>query len=349
MGAQYLIMKKFLIVSLLILSSFIFSFPVYAQEVGVVDTAGTPTENSEPPKDFVIAKLTNIPGVTDTTPDTFRKFLNSVYAYGVGLAGTLAVLMLMFWGFQYMLSETPFGISESTKRLGEIFLGLILILSPIIIFGIINPQILSFDISLWKSLSLPTDGGNVDLIGLMNKCDEVQASIRNETGVPLKQGATWQNSNQESQCCGIMTRKESAGEMCSVEAVGNGESWCDCSPVEIVVEPHKIEGIVLVLWTQSGIFLPKQYAYAVRPKDRDTKIYNSLSQCQQSYTDIEAILNSLDKDIECGTDSTPPEDRVCTKYFEGYLEDRRDHPEKYEAFKKDGKTDSLKVLCVKAN
>jgi hypothetical protein len=106
-----------------------------------------------------IQPLTNIPGLTDGGINTtdLSTFFNTLYKYGVGLAGTLAVIFLMYYGFQYMTSQTPFKLGQSKDRLWEIFIGLLIVLTPIIVFGIINPKIFSFNVELFKSLALPQD------------------------------------------------------------------------------------------------------------------------------------------------------------------------------------------------
>ncbi|HFC10868.1 MAG TPA: hypothetical protein ENJ75_01595 [Candidatus Kaiserbacteria bacterium] len=71
-------------------------------------------------------------------------FINILYTYLIGIAAVLAILEIIWGGFLWMGS----GASVTNKSAGKnkitkALLGLTLVLSPVIIFSIINPQMLS--------------------------------------------------------------------------------------------------------------------------------------------------------------------------------------------------------------
>lgn len=75
-------------------------------------------------------------------------FINQLYQYGVGIGAILAVLIVMYGGFRYMTSEAVGTKSAGKEDIQRAVLGLLLILSPVLIFGIINRDILSLDLNL---------------------------------------------------------------------------------------------------------------------------------------------------------------------------------------------------------
>lgn len=112
-------------------------------------------------EDFV--PLTSIPGIGEvTTAATLPAFLNSLYMLSVGAAAVLAVLQIVRGGITYMLSDA--GVTEKREAKHHILmaiLGLVLVLSPAVVFGIINRDIL--DLSIDVSGLQPGDLDNVTI------------------------------------------------------------------------------------------------------------------------------------------------------------------------------------------
>jgi len=94
--------------------------------------------------------LTNIPNLTDFESNTrdLPSFLQNLYRYGIGIAAILAVVMITWGGFQYMMSEIPGVRTEKRARIVQAIFGLILVLLPVLVFTIINPAILDLDAGL---------------------------------------------------------------------------------------------------------------------------------------------------------------------------------------------------------
>ncbi|HEY0011040.1 MAG TPA: hypothetical protein VGB97_04010 [Candidatus Paceibacterota bacterium] len=104
--------------------------------------------------DYKFVPLTNLPGIEDASkPDTLPDFLNYLYRLCIGIAAGIAVLQIMRAGAYFMFHKGSVGHNEQAKHLiSSSLLGLLLVLSPAIVFGIINPDILKLKLDL-SSLS----------------------------------------------------------------------------------------------------------------------------------------------------------------------------------------------------
>lgn len=92
--------------------------------------------------------LTSIPGLTDSTsadaPD-LPTFLNNLYKFCVGAAAVLAVIQLIHAGILYAAVGSV-GKKEEAKHLIIMSLaGLALVLSPFLVYSLINPAILNLN------------------------------------------------------------------------------------------------------------------------------------------------------------------------------------------------------------
>jgi len=98
--------------------------------------------------------LAPIPGLTDNkttsvvNSDTLATFFNNLYKYLIGLAAALAVIMIVWGGIEYATQDVPFVKSKGKERITEALFGLVLILSPYLVFSIINPSILNLSLNL---------------------------------------------------------------------------------------------------------------------------------------------------------------------------------------------------------
>lgn len=95
--------------------------------------------------------LAVIPGLTDVqaTSGGLASFFNNLYKYLIGLAAVLAVIEITWAGIVMAInSDNVSKQSESKERITQAIFGLILVLSPVLIFSIINPNILNLSLSL---------------------------------------------------------------------------------------------------------------------------------------------------------------------------------------------------------
>lgn len=80
--------------------------------------------------------------------DNLASFLNAVYRLSIGVAASLAVIQIVRAGIYFMTNTGSFSHNEKAKSLiRDAIFGLVLVLSPAIVFGIIDPRILSLNIT----------------------------------------------------------------------------------------------------------------------------------------------------------------------------------------------------------
>ncbi|MFI5260258.1 MAG: pilin [Candidatus Paceibacteria bacterium] len=105
--------------------------------------------------------LAPIPGLTDQSAtsvinsSSLASFFNNLYKYLIGLAATLAVIEIIWGGLQYATTESVGNKEEGKNRIQQAIFGLVLVLSPVLVFSIINPSILNLSLNL-PSLNLNT-------------------------------------------------------------------------------------------------------------------------------------------------------------------------------------------------
>lgn len=100
-----------------------------------------------PTSNTTFTPLTQLPGIEQAaSATTFPRFINTLYKICLGAGASLAVIMIMVAGVQYMTSSgSVSGNSKAKERIQNSLLGLLLVLAPTIVFGIINPSILNLD------------------------------------------------------------------------------------------------------------------------------------------------------------------------------------------------------------
>ncbi|MDB5264976.1 MAG: hypothetical protein JWN64_547 [Parcubacteria group bacterium] len=101
--------------------------------------------------------LTNAPFLQGAgNVDTMPAFLNNLYKVLIGIAATLAVLQIMRAGVTWMTAgDNSEKITQARGLIRDSLIGLLLILSPVIVFSIINPDILKLKIGGIDQLQLP--------------------------------------------------------------------------------------------------------------------------------------------------------------------------------------------------
>jgi len=92
-----------------------------------------------------------IPGLTQGVPANtagIAAFLNNLYIYLIGVAAFLAVIMIVWGGLEYSLQDSIAAKGDGKKKIYDALFGLVLVLSPALVFYIINPAILNLNISM---------------------------------------------------------------------------------------------------------------------------------------------------------------------------------------------------------
>jgi len=99
--------------------------------------------------------LAPIPGLTaeitptsTIDPNTLATFFNNLYKYLIGLAATLAVIEIIWGGIEISTKDSVSKQSDGKERITQAIFGLVLVLSPVLVFSIINPSILNLSLNL---------------------------------------------------------------------------------------------------------------------------------------------------------------------------------------------------------
>ena len=93
--------------------------------------------------------LVTIPGLTDIpAAGGLAEFFNNLYKYLIGLAAVLAVIEIIWGGLEYSTQDSISKKSDAKERIYQAIYGLILVLSPVLVFSIINPSILDLSLNL---------------------------------------------------------------------------------------------------------------------------------------------------------------------------------------------------------
>lgn len=108
-------------------------------------------------------------GNADRLPD----FLNNIYRLCIGVAAVLAVLQIMRAGIMYMGGDSVTEKKEAKNLIAMSIGGLVLVLSPVVVFSLINPSILSLEIKGIEELKVaaPVDSGGVPGTGGVGEDD----------------------------------------------------------------------------------------------------------------------------------------------------------------------------------
>lgn len=94
------------------------------------------------------------PGVI--TQDLLPKFVKYIFDFSVGLAGLIAVAVLIYAGFRYFMSAgNPAIQSYAKQRIAEALLGLGIILGSYLILTTVNPQLTFLDLKIQKTVLNP--------------------------------------------------------------------------------------------------------------------------------------------------------------------------------------------------
>ena len=106
---------------------------------------------------FQYIPLAPIPGVTDqlsgsnisasTGVDGFKKYIQGIFTFGIGLCAALAVIMIIYGGFMYVVNSGNEGkIKEGRDIIYNAVEGLVMALCIVIILQAVNSSLLSGDI-----------------------------------------------------------------------------------------------------------------------------------------------------------------------------------------------------------
>ncbi len=145
-------MKKYLPIVFLALAISFGATSAHAQQFydAFGNTYSTQKEASVADNGQFVA-LAPIPNLTDGTvanSGNLANFFNNLYKYLIGLAAMLAVIEIIWGGLEISTKDSVSKQSDGKERITQAIFGLILVLSPVLVFSIINPSILNLSLNL---------------------------------------------------------------------------------------------------------------------------------------------------------------------------------------------------------
>lgn len=99
-------------------------------------------------------------GGLDTT--NIGSYINSLYLISISIAALLATIKLIIAGAKYMLSDVVTTQGEAKKEIQSSLLGLLLVISAVLILTIINPDLISNQLTIQRvaPATVPSGGGS---------------------------------------------------------------------------------------------------------------------------------------------------------------------------------------------
>jgi hypothetical protein len=163
--------------------------------------------------------LTSIPGVNAIAnlPATagLPAFFNQLYKICIGVCGALALFQIIRAGILYMSAgDNTEKVSQARQLISTSILGLVIVLSPVIVFSIINPSVLSLSVNFKSIAPTPTTGTAGAVTPASNPTQTGLGNVTNGTGAgtgyianqcsKLTNGAAIASA-QDQACCAAQT------------------------------------------------------------------------------------------------------------------------------------------------
>lgn len=142
---------------------------------------------------------------------TVGDYLNSIFAFAIGVAGVLGVIMIVFYAYQYLTSASAGAKVELRNNILQVLLGIVLLLGIFTLLKTINPDLLILDPFVPEAASVPPGtpgtatvetgpgrqmvaipGGTKDIIQSVSArtTENANNTIRISVSATLKAGAT---------------------------------------------------------------------------------------------------------------------------------------------------------------
>ena len=182
-------------------------------------------QDSSIPSTNQFVPLTNIPSLTEAGRSNtldLTEFLNSIYKISIGVAAVIAVLQIMRAGIMYMGGDSITEKKEAKNLIALSIGGLVLVLSPVIVFSIINPNILSLKIGNIDKLATKDvqDVFTGGAVTVPQNCEAFKAPKGETKAIVGVCDATQGYQTIGSQCCGTLA----AGSQCCGRSTTPGQT-----------------------------------------------------------------------------------------------------------------------------
>lgn len=130
---------KIILIASFVLFSFFFSSKIIFAKTTTPENGGGLSNTGSSNTYKLLAPLGKF---TEVKTDNIGEYFNKFFKIAIGLAGVLAVIMIVVGGVQWMGSESIFGKTEGKKRVTQAILGLLIALGSYALLNTINPDLL---------------------------------------------------------------------------------------------------------------------------------------------------------------------------------------------------------------
>ena len=132
-------------------------------------SGGTPPTNAG--RNAVPLQLSQpIDGVTVVSD--FGNYIAVLYRYVIGLAGTAAVVMIVYGGFLYLLGSATSDVGKGKQIIQDAIIGLLLVLGSYTILATVNPNTLSLKVPELKTITAVALPANAPVNTSNQGCNE---------------------------------------------------------------------------------------------------------------------------------------------------------------------------------
>lgn len=147
------------------------------------NSSNTTTTTTCVPGEYCL--LAPLPGLSKINVQTtgIGGYLAIIFKIGIGLAGVLAVVMLVVGGIQYMSTDAFSEKADGKSRMMNAIIGLLLVLGAWVILNTLNPNLLIFNLDLQK-VSITVDPSLID----SDEAETQPPTGANYTSYPYKNG-----------------------------------------------------------------------------------------------------------------------------------------------------------------
>lgn len=248
----------------------------------------TPTTLS-PSSSSEFVPLTSIPAVQNiSSQGGLSGFFNYLYVLAVGAAAVIAVLQFVRAGILYAVMSTGVVEKREARHLMVVsVMGLLLVLSPALVFGIINPDILSLRIGITpqniQTNSSPSDCSDLPDIAVIDRAPTARDTWP----------AAADPDNYEEQCCARQTTLNPGTLACEPTSTQlGGGTYCKCSTIQNKwhLPIGNIESAGLVIKFQSLTLQPQ---CTLGANDQSRNFFATEDACMAAYDTPEEIKNKL--------------------------------------------------------
>lgn len=145
--------------------------------------------------------LAPLPGTMDDKGQVnLNTYIPGIFNLVIGIAGVLAVLMVVIGGVEYMTTDAIGGKSEGKERINNALWGLLLVLVSWILLHTINPKLTIFDLNVEDQKIIQNQNKSVNtndnfFINKGNSATELQQSSSSSINNKFKQQGSSSSNN----------------------------------------------------------------------------------------------------------------------------------------------------------